>query len=330
MQKEIMEINRQLGEIRAALAGREFDSLFFTGCGGGLQYTEPSRYAATAQSKKLRVCGMPAAELMAMDPACLGERSIVIVSSLNGVMPEAVQALRWANEKGAFTIGTTAFPGTPVDRESKVSMIYQEAREAHPYTQMYGITLLITFTILDVLEGNHTIDRLTGQMERLDALCAKAGEVYGGEKLDEFIARFASKNMIYVVGSGPNYANAYYLAICYLLEIQWMDASPINSAEFFHGCLEIADRYSNFVMLVGAGESRKMDERARDFIDRFSDGMFVVDAADYDLSLIDDDLKPYIAQIITHYLIASVFMPRLAEVRHHSLDRRRYYGKMEY
>lgn len=332
MKKEITEgIDRQLANIRQLITGREFDNIYFIGCGGALAYMEPSKFAVDMDAQKLLAYSRTAAELMAINPRSLGERSIAVVSSYGGNMLEAVQALRWAKEKGAFTIGTTYNPESIMATESDAPMVFQFADDYsnHPYTCQFSAMLLITYTILDVLEGNRKIDRLPQNLYNLEHVYKKAIDMYSA-KVPEFVSRFKDADIIYNMGSGVNYINAYIFATCLLLEMQWINAASINAAEFFHGALEIVDKDSNFIMLMGLGETRAIDERALSFLDRFTAGTFVIDSKDFEMEgWIDEDFQSFMAQITTNRLLR-MFVTALAEARHHSLSRRRYYCRMEY
>ena len=245
-------------------------------------------------------------------------------------MLEAVQALRWAKEKGAFTIGTTYNPESVMARESDAPVVFNftEDYSHHPYTCQFAAMLQITFTILDVLEGNRKIDRLPENLYKLQHVYEKAIETYT-PKIPEFVNRFKNAQMIYNMASGVNYVNAYIFATCLLLEMQWINASPINAAEFFHGALEIVDKDSNWIMLMGLGETRAIDERAKAFLDRFTCGTFVIDAKDFDMSEIDEDFRNQFAMITTNRILR-MFVTALAEARNHPLSMRRYYQRMDY
>lgn len=329
MDKKITEkIDLQLANIKKHLAGKEFDNVYFVGCGGGLAYMEPSKYVMDTEAKKIQAYSRNAAELMAMNPGNLGKRSIVIVSSYNGVMLEAVQALRWAKEKGAFVIGTTYTPDTAVANEADAAMIFNPNEGNHAYTCQYSAMLLITYTILEVLEGNKKIERLPQNLYQMENIINKARELYA-KKTDEFVSRFKDAPIIYAMASGVNYVNAYVAATCWLLEMQWVNASPLNSSEFFHGAIEIVDKDSSFIMMMGLGETRAIDERALAFLNRFTTGTFVIDAKDFDMSGVDEDFQKYLAQIATNQVMR-MLVECLADARYHSLKVRRYYGCLSY
>lgn len=135
--------------------------------------------------------------------------------------------------------------------------------------------------------------------------------------------------MVYTVGGGLHFTCAYVLATCYLLEMQWINASPVDAAEFFHGPLEIVDKDSHFVVFRSASEYRPLEDRVLSFLDRFTRGTFVIDAEDFGLDEIDDDFRTLASFIACDDLIGQM-VTLLADARFHPIDTRRYYLKMDY
>ncbi len=105
---------------------------------------------------------------------------------------------------------------------------------------------------------------------------------------------------IYTLASGANYGAAYSYAICVLMEMQWYDSQAIHANEFFHGPFEVVDRDAGFVVMLGLDETRRLTERARDFLFRFGsrDNILVLDAAELDLTGMVDRMKPYLVPLI--------------------------------
>lgn len=68
------------------------------------------------------------------------------------------------------------------------------------------------------------------------------------------------------MATGANYNVAYTTTTCILMECQWIHSNPIHSGEFFHGPFEVVDKEVPFLVLVGVGREREMDERAVDFL----------------------------------------------------------------
>lgn len=323
-------IDSQLEKLQAVLADRKFSKVYMTGCGGGVAIFRHCEYTLRRLKPSFAFELIHAADLLVEKPEDVNENALVLAYSLNGTMKEAVEAMRWAKSRGAFVVGITRTPDTPFATEPDFPFFfYREEDEGHPYVTAGPVTLMITYALLAALDGNRELGRVQANMAKLDEIFRRARQVYVKEKGPEFVSRLKDAGMVYTVGGGLNYTCAYVLATCYLLEMQWINASPINAAEFFHGALEIVDKDSNFVMMLSESEYRPLEERVLAFLNRFTRGVFVLDVRDFGLEGIDEDLKTVVSFIAVDDLIGQM-ISILAPARFHPMDTRRYYLKMDY
>jgi fructoselysine-6-P-deglycase FrlB-like protein len=145
----------------------------------------------------------------------------------------------------------------------------------------------------------------------------------------EMACALQSDPVTYVLAGGPNFGAAYCLSMCYLQEMQWMHAVSHNAGEFFHGALEMVTAEQPVIVLLGEDETRPMAERARSFVQRYSQKAFAVDTLGFDLPGVSDEHRG----AITPLALASIIWRlarHFAAVRNHSLDLRRYMDKVPY
>lgn len=322
MRKQLM----QLGE---ALRFHDVRRVYLTGCGGGIANLRTCEYVLKKYLKPGMVMADYAAELMCCGEKGVDEHAVVIVGSFNGTMREAVDAMRWAMERKAFVIGVTYTPGTPIATEADFAFLcnHLEAQEYSLSPMSAGV--LLAYALIRELTGEDRLEMAWRNLELLDEINEKARKTIVEPRRQEFLDRFAHAPMVYVVGSGVNYYNAYVFATCYLLEMQWMDAGPIHAAELFHGFLEMVDKDSRILMLMGRGECRSIDERAAAFLARFTQGAFVLDGNDYDMEAVEPEMETVVSMLVTAY-VTRQFAHALAEKRRHPLTTRRYYLKFDY
>ena len=144
-----------------------------------------------------------------------------------------------------------------------------------------------------------------------------------------FADKYGNEKMFYILGSGPSFGHAYGFAICSLMEMQWLDAAPIHSGEYFHGPFETTDENHNYIVLKSLGRTRDLDTRALNFLHKHAKKVEVIDAKELGLDMIDSKVAEYFSPIL-FYTILSEYRAKLADKRNHSLDVRRYMGKVEY
>ena len=82
------------------------------------------------------------------------------------------------------------------------------------------------------------------------------------------------------------------------MEMQWVNSSCIHSGEYFHGPFEVTDYDVPFVITLGNGRTRHLDERALAFARKYSKQLLVIDENDFDLTAVDESLREYFAPIV--------------------------------
>ena len=163
---------------------------------------------------------------------------------------------------------------------------------------------------------------------KLTDLSAQAKAQYDAQA-KAWAKRNKREKTIYTIGSGINYGEVYSTAMCWFMEMQWINSGCIHSGEYFHGPFEVTDYDVPFMLVKSIGHTRHLDERVENFAKKFTEDLLVLDQKDLDLSTVADEAKPYVAAILTGVVIRH-FVEAIAFERGHSLDVRRYMWQMQY
>lgn len=107
----------QIEELVDRLVDGGFDNLYLVGAGGTYAQMWPYERLARRRST-LDVRAVIAAELVAADEKALGERSVAIFTSVSGTTEDVVRAIEFCTSKGAYTVGFTGHPDSPIARTS--------------------------------------------------------------------------------------------------------------------------------------------------------------------------------------------------------------------
>lgn len=300
--------------------------VYLVGAGGSLSVMYPLKFLfdqhATAFSSDL----LTSAELVARNPAALGPHSLVVVASHTGTTPETVQAAQLARSRGAHVVALTRLPESPLATTGNVAFTYGSD------TTVSEAKLLLLYQLgLSLLHHFGQWDDYAGTMKALDTMPATLLHVkeQTEQRNAEIATRFKDEPLIYTISCGPNYGVGYALAMCYLQEMQWIDAASIHAGEFFHGAFEIVEENTPMIVFLGEDASRPEAERALRFARRYSHKVEAIDTAELDLSGLDARYRGLMSP-----LVLSSIIPRLAAhfaaVRGHSLKIRRYMFKVEY
>ena len=306
----------------------KISNIYFTACGGSLVDMYPAYYFLKSEAENLSTGWYTANEFVHVTPKKIGAQSIVFVCSHSGNTPESVKAAKVAQEKGAITIGLTFNPKADLLKYSDEKIIYEWGNENEVVKNPMAIVLDITSQILGQLEGYDKLAEFADGFNKIDTIVTNAlAQVQ--DRTKRFADKYQHEPMFYVLGSGASFGHTYGFAICSLMEMQWLDAAPIHSGEYFHGPFEVTDKDKPYIVMESIGRTRPLDERAIKFLKKYAEKIEIVDAKELGLDLIDSNVAEYFNPIL-FYSVLCEYRAKLADIRNHSLEVRRYMGKVEY
>jgi fructoselysine 6-phosphate deglycase len=254
---------------------------------------------------------------------------------MTGTTKETTAAAEFARSKGAATIGLTVELMSPLAK----AVDYIVGFEA-PYTtgvpidagnSNYSRIYQIVIGLVALTGGEDLTQTLAESLLALQPAIDRAQEAFA-PMFDDYAPRFAKKDVIYTVASGASYGAAYSFAICVLMEMQWINSQAIHANEFFHGPFEVLDKDRSFILMKGLDSTRRLEERADEFLHRFgsAENILVLDAAKLDLSGIDSRFRGNVAPLIFFDTLWR-FAYKVADLRKHEmLEGRRYMKKIAY
>lgn len=328
-----MRLNQDIGQALASLGDRRISHVFLVGCGGSLSIMMAGKYFVDRHSSALASDTYNADEFVARNPRKLGPGALVILCSQTGTTKETVRAARHAEARGAVTIGMTLDPKSPlaeaVDHVVGYQASYTTGIPIDSAHSNYAVLYLLLAGLIDRIEGSELSPPLIASLACLQPAIERAHRHFAA-LLGGFAPRFANQQAIYTLASGAAYGAAYSFSICVLMEMQWYGSQAIHANEFFHGPFEVVDKDANFIVLLGLDETRPLAERARDFLLKYGDPnrILVLDAAELDLSGMDESFKSYLVPLVLFDVLWR-FAYSLADLRRHPmLEGRRYMKKL--
>lgn len=298
------------------------DNVYFVGCGGSLLSSWPAQFLLERHVPQVSPFHLNAAEFLTRKPARLGERSLVITGSHSGKTSETVEATKLAVDAGATVIGLSMEDGSPITEAATNPLLYQGVESKQVVLGQ------ITAALLEALDADvdHAAIR-AGFDAYPTALPATLEELDDG--FGEIAEDLQSEAITYVLGAGPNYGAAATLAMCYLQEMQWMDAAAFNAGEFFHGAFEVVTEDTPVILLLGEDATRPMAERAKRFLDTYTERAVYLDSTEWSLPGVPTDVRGLFTPL-AFYAVAGRIAKHYEAVRGHNLDNRRYMGKVDY
>lgn len=320
-QQEIMNA------VKACQKLDKINHVYFAACGGSMAFMQPAEYIINRECD-IPATILPAREFTSRDPYNLGKQSVVITCSHSGSTPETNEAAKFAKEKGALTIGITFSSDSDLEKNSDYTLHYSWGKETDASDLNTGVLYGFIFSFLKAVTGDDKFDKGIHALDNLETIAARTRKQFD-KTAKKWTSELKREKLIYAIGSGINAGETYSFSACWLQEMQWINSSYINSAEYFHGPFEITDFDVPFIICEGMGVTRKMDQRAVDFAKKHSEKVYVIDNAEFDMHEIDDDFKEYYSQIVSG-VVFRLLAEGFAYERGHSLDVRRYMWHLNY
>jgi fructoselysine 6-phosphate deglycase len=318
----------QIRKILAALEGKTFEQVYYVACGGSSALMYPAKYFADRHSKKLNTDYYNANEFIYLSPAALGEKSLVITCSQEGKTPETVAAAKFAKSKGATVISLAMSEGTPLEQVSDYFVLYGHYKTCPIIETSYGAVYMLTAGIVEQQEKTPLFEDMVKNLVLATPVVKTAIEQFR-PKAEEFAQTCKDAKVLYSLASGPDYSQSYVFSNCYMMEMQWINAIPIQAGEFFHGPFEIIEEESPVILLMGRSNSRYLEERALTFCKKYTRNLFVIDTKEVDFKNIDEAYHDVVAVLVLNN-VCRLFSETIAVVRNHPLDIRRYMHLVEY
>ncbi|MPM18030.1 Fructosamine deglycase FrlB [bioreactor metagenome] len=325
MRKEHQE---QITRVVARLKEREnISNFYFVACGGSQAVLMAGQYMFDKETA-IPAHVYTANEFVYNTPKALSKNSVVISCSHSGNTPETVEATKVARKAGAMTIALSNLEGSPLWEAAEFPVHYDWGQEVDASDLNKGILYGLLFSILDVVEPNKKWQDGLKDLTKLQELTVKVKEQFS-DFAKEWGKKSKREEIIYTIGSGINYGEMYSTALCWFMEMQWINSGVIHSGEYFHGPFEVTDYDVPFLLVKSIGKTRYLDQRAEDFSVKFSDKITVLDQKDFDLEEVSSEIREYIAAILSGVVIRQL-VEAIAFERGHSLSVRRYMWQMEY
>lgn len=306
--------------------GGQVRQVYFCGCGGSYAGLFPAKYFLACESAGMMTALYSGNEFCFAPPKAAGNHTVVITQSSSGTTAETVAAAKKARELGAVTVAFTAKADSPLAKASDFTALY--GRDGAVANSAQAGPLFLAAELLHRQEGYKNYDSFLAAFNTIDILVAGARGAME-EPGEAFAKTLADEPLIYVMGSGGCWGVSYVYSMGMLQEMQWVHSAAIHSGEYFHGPFEITDNETPFIMLVGAGKTRPLDERALSFLRRFGQKIFVIDCAALGLGTLDPAVADYFSVFVAMAAL-DVWYKKLNREKKHPGTVRRYMNKLPY
>lgn len=305
-------------------------NVVWVAAGGSHDGHYAAQYFMDRESTQVRSQQMTSSEFVYAPPKVVGKTSIVVLTSMRGTK-ETIEAAKVARELGAVTISQYVDESelTEVcDYNVKYGSIWEDDKDQGKTNA--GNALRIAMSIVDIVEGYKYYYEAMEAFAKVQNIYEKAKE-YCEPLAEKWAKEMKNEKVITVLASGPLYGSGHIFSTCNILEMLQIHSPTFNSCDFFHGPFEITDKNQAFFLLVADGPTRKADERAISFMNKYGgEKVYILDAKELGLDGIKDSVVEYFNHLLFTPVLNNVYMKALSKTTGKDYTTRRYMWKVEY
>ena len=299
------------------------DKVYLIGCGSSISTCYSVRDAIRMSSTNIDIEVYTGYEFYYNKKLVENENSLAIFTSQSGETADTLASLRRANEFGIHTVSISNEPESSMIKEAKTPIVTRcETETAILGTKTYITQMACLYQILfmasDYVNKAQLLTELIEMPEMIERLL-----LLTEDENKALAEKYASEDIFYCLGSGPNFGLAYKLAMTMLMEGAIKHACPEYSAEFRHGLIERAEKDVPVIILRSDLESDEITQKAIDFCENLEAKTILFDFKDY--ADVDKLLSPFILVIPLEW-----FVYYLAHFNDEDPGATRHIGKVRY
>ena len=246
--------------IAKRLVDKKALKIFLTGCGTSYHLAVAGRYSLENIARMSDLESVRAFELLNYPPQGLNGKATLIAFSHSGASKAAVDAVKFAKEKGACTIAVTSTYQSPITKFADYTiMVPGREEKAGPKTRSYTAGLMVMYLLsisLGTLVRSQDYQRFVELRKKIDRVCDIVETIL--KNTEKFVVELAEKYKdikdLFVVGGGPNYVTALEAAIK-LKEASLIHAEAEEVEEMAHGPVFSLDEKMGVIAIAPPGKS---------------------------------------------------------------------------
>jgi glucosamine--fructose-6-phosphate aminotransferase (isomerizing) len=243
-------------KIAQAIKSQRYEMFYITGSGTSYHAGLASQYALMKLTN-LSVSILPASEFQRWVPTRIPKKVLLIAISQSGESSDIIEAAKAAVSRGMTLLAITNTSGSRLAKMSNYHLLPRSGKEkAVPATKTYVTQLMSIFMFsVELAKRNLTVDEFEHVRKGLHEaprLLEQTLESLNSQ-IQIIAEKYKQKNVIFILGSGPNYATALEAALK-LKEACMVFAEGFATREFLHGPMRLVDERTLVIMLVPPDE----------------------------------------------------------------------------
>jgi len=243
-------------KIAQAVKSEGYEMFYITGSGTSYHAGLASQYALLKLTN-LSTSILPASEFQRWVRLKTPKKVLLIAISQSGESSDIIEAAEAAINRGMTLLAVTNTRGSRLAKMSNFQLLPRSGKEkAVPATKTYVTQLMSIFMFsVELARGNLNTDeyrRVRNELFEVPRLLEQTLESLNSQ-IQKIAEKYKQKNVIFILGSGPNYATALEAALK-LKETCMVFAEGFATREFLHGPMRLVDERTLVIMLAPPDE----------------------------------------------------------------------------
>lgn len=233
-----------------------YEMFYITGSGTSYHAGLASQYALSNLTN-IMTSIIPASEFQRWVPTKISRKVLLMAISQSGESSDVVEAAEAALDRGMTILAVTNMVGSKLAHMSAYNLFPRSGKEkAIPATKTYVTQLASIFMLsVELAEGSldaKELERMRNGLYRAPRLVEDTLKTLNAQ-IRSLAEKYSQKNVLFLLGSGPNYATALEGALK-LKETCTVYAEGFATREFLHGPMRLVDERTLVIMIVSPDE----------------------------------------------------------------------------
>ncbi len=251
IRKTLIEEQENIRRIAGEIKAKNYEMAYITGSGTSYHAGLASQYVLSSLTD-LITSTIPASEFQQWASSSISRKTFLIAISQSGESIDILDAAKAALKKGMDVLAVTSNFRSTLARLANYTIFPRSGEEnAVPATKTYVTQLMAIFMFaLELAEFKRYSAKIEGLREKLYTIPQIIEETFEtfGKPIREIARKYKDRNLIFILGSGPNYATSLEAALK-LKETCMVFAEGFATREFLHGPIRLVDKRTLIIII---------------------------------------------------------------------------------
>lgn len=257
IRRTIVEEKENIRRIAELIRAENYEMAYVTGSGTSYHAGLASQYALSSLTDMI-VSAIPASEFNRWVPQSLPRKTLLIAISQSGESIDIINAAKAALKRKMSVLAVTNTPESTLANLADYTIFPRSGREvAVPATKTYVAQMVAIFML--AIEIASFGEEKTADIESMRRSLFNTPELIedifrsSSGVIREAAKKYRNENLMFILGSGPNYATALEAALK-LKETCMVFAEGFATREFLHGPVRLVDERTLVIMICPSDE----------------------------------------------------------------------------